>query len=130
MHYFTLVAQTDMPQELDFGMMIVRMLIFLGIVLILIYFVLKKGLPLLVNPSAYGARAVKILERIPVDQKRNLLVVEVQEKVYLLGSAEGQVNVLMELDAEKIKTQQVAAKGKFENVLKKTFLHKKDAKTG
>lgn len=130
MHYFTLVAQPDMPQELDFGMMVVRMLIFLGIVLILIYFVLKKGLPLLVNPAVYGSRAVKVLERIPVDQKRSLLVVEVQDKVYLMGSAEGQVNVLMELDAEKIKTQQAAAKGKFENVLKKTFLHNKDAKTG
>lgn len=130
MHYFSLLAQTDMPQELDFGMMIVRMLIFLGLVLILIYFVLRKGLPLLVNPSVYGSRAVKILERIPVDQKRSLLVVEVQDKVYLLGSAEGQVNVLMELDAEKIRTQQASAKGKFENVLKKTFLHNKDAKTG
>ncbi len=57
-------------------------------------------------------------------------MVEVQDKVYLMGSAEGQVNVLMELDAEKIRTQQAAAKGKFENVLKKTFLHNKDAKTG
>ncbi len=73
MHYFSLLAQTDMPQELDFGMMIVRMLIFLGLVLILIYFVLRKGLPLLVNPSVYGSRAVKILERIPVDQKRTCL---------------------------------------------------------
>lgn len=130
MHFLAEIAQTEMPQELDFGMMVLRMLIFLGIVLVLIYVVLKKGLPLLVNPSAYGSRAVKVIERIPVDQKRSLLVVEVQDKIYLLGSAEGQVNVLMELDAEKIKSQQAASKGAFENVLKRTFFQNKDAKSG
>lgn len=129
MHHFYLLAQNEMSQDLDFGMMIFRMLIFLGIILVLIYVVLRKGLPLLVNPSMFRSSSVKILERVPVDQKRSLLVVEVQDKIYLMGSAEGQINVLMELDPEKMKAPAAQGKTSFESVLKKVFWNQKETKT-
>jgi flagellar protein FliO/FliZ len=125
---FLLLIESAPPEDLDFGMMIFRMLIFLGIVLILIYFVLKKGLPLLVQSPALKSRAVRILERVPVDQKRSLLVVEVQERVYLLGSAEGQINVLIELDRDKMEFQKSPQKN-FGDVLKKTFLRTSERDT-
>lgn len=127
MHYLCVAGQPELP-ELDFGMMIFRMLIFLGIVLVLIYVILKKGLPLLINPSLFRSSSVKILERIPVDQKRSLLVVDIQGKVYLLGSAEGQINILMELDAGKMKPVSADGNSKFDNVLTR-LLMKKETKT-
>jgi len=102
-------------------MLMIRMLIFLGIVIALIYIVLRKGLPLLMQAQGIRNRSIKILERVPVDQKRSLLVVEVQERVYLMGSAEGQINVLMELDRDKMDLRtSPGEKSRFEAILKKT----------
>lgn|SRR5262249_27537905 len=125
---FLLLIESAPPEELDFGMMIFRMLIFLGIVLVLIYFVLRKGLPLLVQSPTLKSRAVRILERVPVDQKRSLLVVEVQDRVYLLGSAEGQINVLIELDRDKLEYQKSPQKN-FGDILKKTLLRTSERDT-
>src|SRR5207249_7950286 len=93
-------------------------------VLVLIYFILRKVLPFFMQTSTFRHRTVRILERLPVDQKRSLLVVEIQEKFYLLGSAEGQINVLMELDREKMVDQPVPGGNKsktFDDVIKKAF---------
>jgi flagellar protein FliO/FliZ len=121
MNLFLLAVDSQPPEGVDFGMLMIRMLIFLGVVIALIYIVLRKGLPLLMQAQGFRNRTVKILERVPVDQKRTLLVVEVQDRVYLLGSAEGQINVLMELDRDKMNLQSVPGeKSKFEQILKKT----------
>jgi len=125
---FLLLIESAPSEDLDFGMMIFRMLIFLGIVLVLIYFVLRKGLPLLIQNPTLKSRAVRILERVPVDQKRSLLVVEVQDRVYLLGSAEGQINVLIELDRDKLEYQKSTQKN-FGDVLKKTLLRTSERDT-
>ena len=119
--FLLVAAQAQPPEDLDFGMLILRMLIFLGIVLALIYIVLRKGLPLLMQAQGFKNRTIKILERVPVDQKRTLLVVEVQERVYLMGSAEGQINVLMELDRDKMDLRTAPGeKSRFEAILSKT----------
>lgn len=114
--------------DINFGMLILRMFLFLGLVIGLIYFVLRKLLPYLMHLGAYRSQTVKILERTPIDQKRSLLVVEIQEKVYLIGSAEGQINVLMELDREKIGARPALppkGSGIFDDILKKTLLKSK-----
>jgi flagellar protein FliO/FliZ len=124
---FLLALQETPVEEINFGMLIVKMIFFLGVVVALIYLVLKKLLPLLFQGSAFRGRSIRILERVPVDQRRSLLVVEVQDKVYLLGSAEGQINVLMELDREKLNakpTLQPETSGPFEQVLKKAFMRR------
>ncbi len=127
MDIFLLAQQTSMPEDMNFGALAFRMLLYLGLVIVLIYFVLPRILRFFVRLPAHQNRTVRILERVPVDQKRNLLVVEVQGKVYLFGSAEGQISVLMELDREKMNLQDPApirTKG-FEDVLRKTFLKPK-----
>jgi len=127
MDIFLLAQQTSMPEDMNFGALAFRMLLYLGLVIVLIYFVLPRILRFFVRLPTHQNRTVRILERVPVDQKRNLLVVEVQGKVYLFGSAEGQINVLMELDREKMNLQDPApirSKG-FEDVLRKTFLKPK-----
>ena len=128
MNIFFLAAQEVAgPEEINFGMLFLRMLIFLGLVLVLIYILLRKVLPLLIQVPGQGNRTVKILERVALDQKRSLLVVEVQQKVYLIGAAEGQINVLMELDREKMASSVVVPQKppSFQEILKRTFSRSK-----
>jgi flagellar biosynthetic protein FliO len=123
MHVFLLALQEAPVEELNFGMLILRMLIFLAVVIALIWLLLRKFLPMLTQSAAFRNRHIRILERLPVDAKRSLLVVEIQERVYLLGSAEGQINVLLELDREKMSaTPAPAATGAtFDQVFKRMF---------
>jgi flagellar protein FliO/FliZ len=129
MNYMFLLATVEQaPEEINFGMLIVRMLIFLALVVALIYFVLRKLLPSLMRMTAFKNQTIRILERVPIDQKRSMLIVEIQDKVYLVGSAEGQINILMELDPEKLPVKpamgEKASRG-FDQILKKTLLKTK-----
>src|SRR5688572_27268484 len=102
------IAQQTTPEEINFGALMLRMIVFLGLTVLLIVFLLRKVLPMLV-PGAQRlqhAKTIRLIERIPIDQRKSLLVVEIQDKFYLLGSAEGQINVLMELDREKVLSDQ------------------------
>lgn len=129
MNYIFLVAALQQaPEDINFGMLILRMLIFLALVIALIYFLLRKVLPSLMRMTAFKNPTIRILERVPLDQRRSMLVIEVQEKVYLVGSAEGQINILMELDRDKLPAKpalgQKSSRG-FEEILKKTLLKTK-----
>ena len=118
------------PEDINFAALFLRMLVFLGLTVLLIVFLLKKVLPLLV-PGAqnYSTKTIRVLERVPIDQRKSLLVVEVQEKIYLLGSAEGQINILMELDREKMVSQEtnVPKQGSFAEILRKTLSKQKSS---
>lgn len=129
MNYIFLVAALQQgPEEINFGMLILRMLIFLALVIALIYFLLRKVLPSLMRMTTFKNQTIRILERVPLDQRRSMLVVEIQDKVYLVGSAEGQINILMELDREKLPAKpafgQKSSRG-FDEILKKTLLRTK-----
>lgn len=129
MNLFFLLAIPETPvEEINFGTLIVKMIFFLGLVVALIYLVLKKMLPFLLHGASFRGRSIKVLERLPLDQRRSLLIVEIQERIYLIGSAEGQINVLMELDREKMNAGQepriTSSSGKFEEILKKAFQKK------
>jgi len=115
------------PEEIDFGMLLLRTFFFLALVCLLIYFVLRKVLPHLVQIPGIRNRNIKIIERLPLDQKKSLLVVEVQDKAYLLGCSENSINVLMELDREKMEVKPPVASGTggFDSVLKKIAFRSK-----
>jgi flagellar biogenesis protein FliO len=117
------MQQVTPPEDINFGALFLRMILFLGLTVLLIVILLRKVLPLVV-PGAQQSRtkSIRILERVSIDQRKSLLVVEIQEKFYLIGSAEGQINVLMELDPEKILLPETVAKpASFTEVLKKTL---------
>jgi flagellar biosynthetic protein FliO len=116
------------PEEIDFGMLILRMFLFLGLVLLLIFFVLKRVLPHVANVSGFSNRNIKIIERLPVDAKKSLMVVDVQDKTYLVGCSENSISILMELDRSKmeVKPAQVSSSAvTFENVFKKIAFRSK-----
>jgi flagellar protein FliO/FliZ len=125
-----LAQQPGTPDEINFGALFLRMLIFLGLTVLLIVFILRKVLPLLIpGAQRFSTKTVRVLERVPIDQRKSLLVVEIQEKTYLLGSAEGQINILMELDREKILSQEpnVSKQVSFSEILKKTLSKQKSS---
>lgn len=109
------------PEEIDFGMLLLRTFFFLALVCLLIYFLLRKVLPRIVQLPGLRNRTVKIIERLPLDQKKSLVVVEIQDKAFLLGCSENSINILMELDREKIEVKPPVPPGavNFDSVLKK-----------
>jgi flagellar protein FliO/FliZ len=120
------LLQVTPPEDINFGALFLRMIVFLGLVVLLIVLFLKKVLPLLLPGGQQRTKSIRILERVPIDQRKSLLVVEIQEKVYLVGSAEGQINILMELDPAKIMAPETVPKTvSFSDVLKKTFSREK-----
>jgi flagellar protein FliO/FliZ len=125
-----LAQQGNTPEDINFGALFLRMLIFLGLTILLIVFLLKKVLPLFVpGTQRLSTKTIRVLERVPIDQRKSLLVVEVQEKTYLLGSAEGQINILMELDRDKIFSQEanVSKQTSFSDILRKTLSKQKSS---
>lgn len=132
MIFFLQLAQQTTPEDINFGALLLRMVIFLGLTVVLIVFILRKVLPLVV-PGAqryHRTKTIRLLERVPIDQRKSLLVVEIQDKVYLIGSAEGQINILMELDREKaLHEENAIAKpsASFSEILKKTLSRDKSS---
>ena len=122
--------QINGPEEINFGALIVRMLIFLGLILLIIFLLLKRVLPLLVPSAQSRTKSIRILERVQIDQRKSLIIAEIQEKVYLLGSSDGQINILLELDREKILAQSPIAPSKplsFSDILKRTLSREKSS---
>lgn len=116
------------PEEIDFGMLLLRTFFFLALICLLIYFVLRKVLPHVVQMPGFRNRTVKIIERLPLDQKKSLVVVEIQDKAFLLGCSENSINILMELDRDKIEVKPPIAAGgtgSFDSVLKKISFRSK-----
>jgi flagellar biosynthetic protein FliO len=116
------------PEEIDFGMLLLRTFLFLGLVLLLIFFLLKKVLPHIAKVSGFQNRNIKILERLPVDAKKSLIVVEVQDKAYLMGCSDNAITVLMELDRTKMEVKPVQAdtsRVTFDSVFKKIAFRSK-----
>jgi flagellar biosynthetic protein FliO len=116
------------PEEIDFGMLLLRTFLFLGLVLLLIFFLLKKVLPHIAKVSGFQNRNIKILERLPVDAKKSLIVVEVQDKAYLMGCSDNSISVLMELDRTKMEVKPVTADASrvtFDRVFKKIAFRSK-----
>lgn len=73
-----------------------KTLLMLGVVLVIVYLTLHKGLGKLVERQNLGKR-VKVVERVALDQRRTLFVVEVDGKQMLLGAGEGGVVHLKDL---------------------------------
>lgn len=87
------------PPSIGLGELIgplMKTMLMLGVVLVVVYLTLHKGLGKLVERQNLGKR-VKVVERVALDPKRTLFVVEVDGQQMLLGAGEGGVVLLKDL---------------------------------
>lgn len=83
----------------------------LAIVLLLAWLALKF-LAGRMGSIGFSGRNIKIHETMPLGYRRSLHVVEVGGKVLLIGSTEGGIALLAELDREDLKLAEKGAEGK------------------
>jgi flagellar protein FliO/FliZ len=91
------------PESLSWTL--ARMLLTLGAVMALIYLTLNVGLRRLMGlqGAALGNQPiVAVVERVPLDQRRTLLVLKAANEYLLVGSGESGLQLLSKLDAEAV----------------------------
>jgi flagellar protein FliO/FliZ len=91
----------DLPAPSGIGDLVgqlLKMVLMLGVVVALAYLTLSKGLGKLVERQSLGKR-VKVVERVALDQKRSLYLVDVDGKQMLLGASDGGVVLIKDVDA-------------------------------
>jgi flagellar protein FliO/FliZ len=78
-----------------------KTLLVLGLVLALVYVSLNWGLRKLMRLSPVARSVVKVHERVPLDAKKTVFLVEVGDEFLLLGAGEREVSYLTRLDPER-----------------------------
>ena len=100
-----------------YGWYLLQTLLALGAVCLLAWIVLRWGVRRLYGGTAGGR--VRVLERVPLDARRTLYLVEVGEKVLLLGAGEGRLTTLAEIDPKTLPAAPEARKASFLDVLRR-----------
>ena len=96
-------------QELDLGWTLFRTVMVLGMVVALAWLTLNVGLRRLLGiKPAVGTSVVTVLQRVTLDQKRALFVVEAGGEVLLVGGGEGSLSLITRLDRAEIDKQRAA----------------------
>jgi flagellar protein FliO/FliZ len=95
------LSDADQPESL--GMALVKMVLGLGVTLGAIYLSLSYLARRLQQLPAGRGTLVKVVERLPLEPRRTLYVVEAAGEYLLVGSGEGPMALITKLDAEKAK---------------------------
>lgn len=114
--------------DLQYIITLIKILIFLPIILFLIYVFTKYGGSTLQNIQK--GKYMSILDRLPLSKDNALLIVKVGEKMYLISSSQGKVEVIEELnseEAEKIeKTREIKEYASIKEFYSKLINKKED----
>ena len=90
-------------EEFSLGWTLVRTMIVLAMVVALAYLTLNVGLRRLLGIRApVGTSVVTVLERVTLDQKRSLFVVEAGGEVLLIGGGDSGLSLISKLDRAAI----------------------------
>jgi flagellar biogenesis protein FliO len=96
--------------ELSLGWTLVRTLVVLAMVVGLAWLTLNVGLRKLLGIRAgTGGSMVRVLERVALDPRRALFVVEAGGEVLLIGGGEGSLSLLAKLDPGQIEKWRAAS---------------------
>jgi flagellar protein FliO/FliZ len=87
-----------------FGAAFIQMLLVLGGVLALAYLILAKVLPRLMRIEAPLAprKLLQVVDRLPIDQRKSILVLKMAGQYFLVGTSEGSIDLLSKLDPSEI----------------------------
>lgn len=90
-------------EDVSLGWTLVRTMVLLGMVIVLVYLTLNVGLRKLlgIRPTA-GLSLVTVLERVPLDQRRSLFVVEAGGEVLLIGGSDNSLALISKLDRAEV----------------------------
>lgn len=101
--------------DLDLGWTLLRTMLVLAMVVLLAWLTLNVGLRRLLGiRPVVGTRLVTVLERVPLDQKRALFVVEAAGEVLLIGGGDGALSLISKLDraeVDRLRTETEGAPG-------------------
>lgn len=98
--------------DLSVGWTLLRTMLVLGIVVALAWLTLNVGLRRLMGiKPVVGTPVITVLERVALDQKRALFVVEAAGEVLLIGGGEGSLSLLTKLERAEIDKLQRAREG-------------------
>ncbi|MEW6605872.1 MAG: flagellar biosynthetic protein FliO [bacterium] len=106
-----------MSETLNFGMVCLRMVVALGIVCVVAYFILSKIVPRAMRANLGTGRMIKVVDYFRLEPKKTLYIIEVEGEYILIGVTEQMISplVLTQLNQEAIKkvvsqqTQQLQA---------------------
>lgn len=124
----TPVADDEAEAIPSFGWALVQMVIVLGAVSLLAYFLLGKVLPKIMRVQTPTAptRLLEVVDRLPIDQRRAILIIKLGERHFLVGASEGSITLLSRLEPEEIdqalamsSSRDVPSWGKFRDALLK-----------
>lgn len=112
-------------EDLNLGWVLVRTIIVLGMVVGLIYLSLNVGLRKLLGiRPVVGTSLVTVLERVPLDQKRSLFVVQAAGEVLLIGGSENSLSLISKLDAAEVQKLRAQPGGGAQPIQLSPFLQK------
>jgi flagellar protein FliO/FliZ len=90
-------------EDLSLGWTLLRTMIVLGMVVALAWLTLNVGLRKLLGiRPVVGTSMVTVLERVPLDQRRSLFVVEAAGEVLLIGGSDNSLTLLSKLDRAEV----------------------------
>ena len=91
---------------------LVQMFVVLGGVCLLAYVVLGKLLPRIVRGTTPLAkrRILEVVDRLPIDPRRSILVVEMASRYFLVGITEQGITLLSRLDEDDVKAALAATR--------------------
>jgi hypothetical protein len=95
----TVLPSDVLPSTTEVLVPFFRTMLMLGVVLLFIWLTLHKGMGKLVQRAQAGKR-VKVVERVALDARRSLYLVEVDGQSMLIGGGDG-VNHLVTLDGHR-----------------------------
>jgi flagellar biogenesis protein FliO len=99
----------ELAADFDVGWALVRTTVVLALVVLLAWLTLNVGLRRLMGiRGPIGTQLVSVLERVPLDQKRSLYVVEAAGEVLLLGGGEGSLSLISKLDRAEVERLRAA----------------------
>lgn len=98
--------------ELNLGFTLFRTFIVLAMVVALAYLTLNVGLRKLLGiRPVLGTQVVQVLERVPLDQKRSLFVVEAAGEVLLIGGGDSTLSLISKLDRAEVEKAKLPVSG-------------------
>lgn len=90
-------------EDLNLGWTLARTMLVLAMVIALAWLTLNVGLRRLmgIRPTV-GTNLVSVLERVTLDQKRSLFVVEAAGEILLVGGGDGSLSLISKLDRAEV----------------------------